>query len=203
MSESAPHYTLIFDTETTGLPPRKVSPSQVHAWDGCRIVQIAWEMYDDAGNHVSSECYLVRPDNFQIPAEATRIHGITQEHAVAHGIPIQQVWARLLGILPRVQCLVAHNISFDDAVVQSELYRTKQVDPSTDALLSLWEAPQKICTMKTACTHPGQKWPKLIELYRAYFGKLPDEKLHRADADVRACAAVFFHQKQQNLKMLS
>lgn len=184
-------YALIIDTETTGLPPRNTPASDTEKWAGCRIVQIAWELHDPTQQQVVSECYVVKPDGFVIPKEATRIHGIEQRYAEEHGVAIERVWERLADLLPSVSIVVAHNISFDDAVIQSEMNRSGK-----RGLLDEWARTSKHCTMK-AGTPPGQKWPKLAELYKRYFGVDPDGRMHSADADVRACARIYHRQVQR------
>ena len=61
--------TLIFDTETSGLPTSyKASFSDVRAWP--RIVEIAWVMIDSSLRPVTSSQFIVRPDGFEISAGA-------------------------------------------------------------------------------------------------------------------------------------
>src|SRR5665648_554880 len=67
---------LIFDTETTGLPTDWKSPiSDLDNWP--RLVQIAWTHCDTAGNILSESDYIVKPQGFIIPDDATKIHGIS------------------------------------------------------------------------------------------------------------------------------
>lgn len=191
MSEDNASYSLVIDTETTGLPPRFAIPSASEIWECCRLVQIAWELYDKNGCHISSECYIIKPDGFHIPVSSTRIHGISHTHAEEHGVTLSFIWSRLYEILPRVKKLVAHNMAFDDRVVQSEMYRSS--DELSNIIIAEWNRKEKVCTMMTA-HKPGQKWAKLTELYETYFGTSPSGKMHRADADVRACADIFHYQ---------
>lgn len=191
MSEDNASYSLVLDTETTGLPPRYALPNASEIWECCRLVQVAWELYDNNGNHISSECYIVKPEGFEIPESSTKIHGISTEHAQQHGIALSFIWSRLFEILPRVKKLVAHNMSFDDRVMQSEMYRS--TDQLSQIVLNEWNRKEKVCTMMTAHT-PGRKWAKLTELYETYFGVKPSGTMHRADADVRACADIFHYQ---------
>lgn len=194
MSNATASYVMVIDTETTGLPPRYAHPSMAEAWDVCRLVQVAWEVYDADANHVSSECYIVRPDGFSVPESSSRIHGITHENAERNGVPVEDVWERLSRILPCVKRIVAHNMEFDDKVIQSEMHRT-----AATFVLQEWQNKQKVCTMKRA-KRPNVKWPRLIELYEEYFGRTPQGSMHRADNDVRACAEIYFHQ-QKNLAL--
>ena len=65
-----------FDCETTGLPVRRnLTVRDVDGWP--RLVQLAWASYDAWGRSKSIESHIVRPEGFVIPADSTRIHGIS------------------------------------------------------------------------------------------------------------------------------
>ena len=79
---------LFFDTETTGLARNWKAPvTDVANWP--RIVQLAWVECDDAGAVIGQAEWIIRPDGFTIPLEASRIHGITMEIAFGTGVPIR------------------------------------------------------------------------------------------------------------------
>jgi DNA polymerase-3 subunit alpha len=184
-------YVMVIDTETSGLPSkRNVNPSDYHAYDTCRMVQVAWGIYTHDGNLVSEECYMVKPDDFIIPNEVIRIHGITNEEAMECGLPINEVLNKLHTSLATVQTIVAHNIKFDEGVVLAELYRAHAVDNA-----NMWLSKARDCTMLMG-SEPGKKWCKLVDLYRRLFECEPEGNLHRADVDVRACARVYFELKK-------
>lgn len=190
---------LVIDTETTGLPPRYVDITNTDKWKKCRIVQIAWELLDLNGNIISSECYIIKPDGFEVPIVASNIHGITTEIANEKGIDIDIVFNRLDTIINgNIKTIVAHNMQFDDAVIQSEMYRYSKNNEKLKILHDKWKFMNKECTMLMGCTKPGQKWPKLIELYKTCFNKEPVGNLHQADMDVRVCAEIYFHLKRIN-----
>lgn len=177
----------IFDTETTGLIPRGVMPSESEKWNVCRIVQIAWEIYDQVTQElIARESYIIRPDGFEVPQRVAEIHGITTERALEEGVDIHVVFHALRERMSSFDTVVAHNIAFDDKVLLSELFRYDQHD-----LVSAWTAKKKVCTMLMGAN--GKKWPKLIELYQRLFGEEdPGVTLHRADADVAICAKCYF-----------
>lgn len=177
------HRALIFDTETTGLPVRGAKPQDVQKWDGCRLVQIAWEYYDE-DILVSQACYTVKPDGFVIPASSAKIHGITQDIAVERGVHIDLILEEFMEVLNRATVLVAHNIEFDWHVMTAEYYRQLKYVPDK------FHQVATFCTMK-AWTPPGGKWPKLNALYLQLFG-ITATDCHQADNDVRYCAAVYF-----------
>jgi len=175
-------HTLIFDTETSGLPTSfRASCSDVHTWP--RIVEIAWVILDSSLRPVTSSQFIVCPDGFEISAGASSVHGITTAQARAEGSPLRYVMACLAEDLSEVDLLVAHNIDFDFPVVNCEFLRSN--------VSSSLGTKQRYCTMKSTtdlCNIPGNygpKWPKLEELYRFLFDRTFSEA-HRAMHDVQA-----------------
>ena len=65
---------LVFDTETTGLPAAWRAPyTDVDNWP--HLVSIAWAFLDGLGRVSGSRSHIVVPVGFDIPAEASKIHG--------------------------------------------------------------------------------------------------------------------------------
>lgn len=180
-------HILIIDTETTGLPKRGAVHSNTSAFDGCRLVQIAWEKYNISGSLVSSYCKIVRPEGYTIPLASTNIHGITTADAIVNGIPLSTVLDDIENNIEDVGVIVAHNVEFDESVIMSEMFRNKRYK-----LLSKWQGLAKECTMKL-CALPDQKWPRLAEAHLQCFGSLPQGQLHRADKDVSVCASIYWY----------
>jgi len=180
---------LFFDTETTGLPDFKKpasDPSHPH------IVQLGAILYDDARHVVSEINLLVRPEGWTIPAEASAVHGITQEAADKYGLPLASVMLLFLDLCARADLIVAHNHSFDEKMIRREWHHL-----GNEAVAETFRKIPSFCTMKATtdiCKLPGKygyKWPKMQEAYRHFFGK-DFEGAHDAMADVRACAAVYW-----------
>jgi DNA polymerase III epsilon subunit-like protein len=179
---------LFFDTETTGLPKNYKAPaSNTENWP--RMVQLAYLLYDEQGDLLESNEFIIKPDNYIIPVEVSKIHGITQEIALEKGVDIKIVMETLKNMVEKSTTLVAHNMSFDEKIIGAEFLR-KEVEHK------FFERPQ-ICTMLTSkdfCqieSGRGYKWPKLIELHEKLFESGFDGA-HDALADVRACARCFF-----------
>ena len=183
---------LFFDCETTGLPrSRFFSPEDVEGWP--HLVQIAWAHYDLWGNPEDARSHIVRPDGFMIPADATKIHGITHAHALRVGRELAEVLDEFLGAVERPgTVLVAHNLDYDRGVLGGELVRQNKP-------LRFLEMPG-ICTMKSTTElcrllRPGGgfgfKWPTLEELHVYVFGH-SYEGAHDASSDLKACARSFF-----------
>ena len=182
---------LFFDCETTGLPSRRnASPLDVAVWP--RLVQIAWGIFDPLGNTEGLQSSIIRPDGFEIPAEATEIHGISHERAVREGRALADVLDEFVAAVedPEIR-LVAHHLAFDLGVAGSEIVRANKSR-------RLFEIPG-LCTMETTtelCRLPrwggaGFKWPTLMELHVHVFGE-PYDHPHDAASDLQACARCFF-----------
>lgn len=182
---------LFFDTETTGLPISWNAPiSDVNNWP--RIVQIAWAHYDDMGKEIKTKSYIIKPENFFIPIESSRVHGISTEMANEKGISLKASLNELTKAIDIAKFLIAHNMNFDEKIVAAE-YLRKNMQNKLQFI-------KKICTMESSvdfCKIPGNekfKFPKLSELYFKLFNK-HFEDAHDALVDVRACAKCFFELK--------
>lgn len=177
---------LFYDTETTGLTNFRQGPehpSQPH------IVQLAAILIND-GEEAETLNVIVRPDGYEIPEEASNVHGITQDRAFSDGIPLWKAVWQFDRMLMQASRRVAHNRAFDDLVLRSAYHRLRMPNPLNEV--------DSFCTMEATtpiCKLPGRygsyKWPKLEEAYRHFFSK-DMEGAHDALVDVRACAEVYF-----------
>jgi len=183
---------LFFDTETSGLPANyQAPPHDSENWP--RIAQLAWSL-QDSGQVVKPYTgnFIIRPQGWEIPPEASAIHGITQERALNEGWPIASVLATFSNALNAADLIVAHNLDFDRAIVAAEMYRSHQG-------MALWHFWHKdgFCTMKqgvNVCQLPGRKgfkWPKLAELHQHLFGEGFDGA-HDAANDIAATARCYW-----------
>ena len=187
---------LFFDTETTGIPRNYKAPvSDLGNWP--RVIQLAFLLTDAAGVPREAKQFLIKPEGFTIPADATRVHGITTEHALAKGVALGAALAEFLACLQSAKTLVAHNMAYDENVLGAEFLRAKLANPLPKA--------KRFCTMQAAtnfCAIPGRygnfKWPTLSELHMKLFGK--DFKgAHGAQPDVGACATCFFAMRAKGI----
>ncbi|MBB6500529.1 DNA polymerase III subunit alpha [Pedobacter cryoconitis] len=181
---------LIFDTETTGLPANYNAPvTDTNNWPRC--IQIAWQLHDELGNLMEHEDYLVKPDGFNIPYDAERIHGISTELATEQGIDIRSVLEKFNLALSKAKFVVGQNIGFDVNIMGSEFYRMGVESPM--AQMPVLDT----CTEVTAnlLKIPGGrggrfKLPTLTELHTYLFG-VPFAEAHNATADVEATTRCF------------
>jgi len=186
---------LFFDTETTGLPKNYKAPiTDFNNWP--RVVQLAYLIYDEQGNELKTKDVIIKPDGFIIPKESSNVHGITTERAIAEGIDLKTTLKEFDEDINSVDILVAHNISFDEAIMGCEFLR--------NGFGNSISSKRKICTMKSStnfCRIPGKygfKWPSLSDLHIKLFGKNFDEA-HNALADIRATADCFWELKRRNI----
>lgn len=185
---------IVFDTETTGLPPRHSDTERLQDWDNCRIVQLAWQTIytetDTSGN------YIIKPNGFTIPPFVSKIHGITDARARKEGYDIAYVmneFERLLERYPHAT-LVAHNLKFDMGLIITEAKRLNLTN-----LLAHLKTHPKHCTMLTAAKIGNIHWQKLNALYETLFKEKPEGVAHDAMWDVMTCAKIY---KRQTLKLL-
>ena len=186
---------LIFDTETTGLPSTwSASPNDVSVWP--RIVELAWIVFNEENQATSSPSFIVKPEGFTIPIEASKVHGISNEKAIAEGVSLRTVMNTFAEDLSEVNEIIAHNIDFDYPVVNCEFERL-EIQTNIHDLT-------RTCTMKSTreyCNIQGNiglKWPSMQELYQHLFNR-GFKNAHRASKDVFACAECYVELKQRNI----
>ncbi len=150
--------TLYLDTETTGLSPAH----------GAALVELA--VADDQGKPVLDT--LINP-GIPIPADATRIHGITD--AMVRTAPsLSAVIARLRPIIASAERVIIYNASFDMPFLPQNIWGSTHVN----------------CAMRTYAELRGTKWQKL-EAAAAQVGHVWTGTQHRALADALAARSVW------------
>jgi len=176
---------LYFDTETTGklnYNAPAIHNSQPHLVQLCALLQ------DESGEIVSEVNLIVRPEGYDIPAEAAAIHRIDTALALSVGVRLSNACFIFRDLMERADIAVAHNIDFDTKIMQRAFFET-------DTPPLPWEQIPQRCTMKAAtplCKIPGPrgyKWPKLTEAHTAFFGVGVDGA-HNATADTHACRRI-------------
>lgn len=179
---------LFFDTETTGLPINWKAPVTDSAnWP--RLVQIAWIVFHDDGNRIDSKDFIIKPECYIIPEDASRVHGITNAIALNKGLELFKVLNLFNQEIDRADILVAHNINFDLKIIKAEMFR-KNLNTNLNN-------KQLICTMEAStnfCNIPsdyGYKWPKLSELHIKLFGT-DFQEAHNASVDIEATVKCFW-----------
>ncbi len=181
---------LTFDTETSGKCDFKAAPN---APGQPRLVQLGAILSDENGRVFGEINLIVKPEGFEIPVEASNIHGITTEIALKYGLKLQTVLGMFKTFLDRADLLVAHNFDYDKLVMRGEYIRNAMVEVSDRIATG-----KSYCTMKASTDilqlpgPYGNKWPKLTEAYKYFFNE-ELEGAHDAMADVRGCSRVYYH----------
>lgn len=187
--------TIIFDTETTGLP-QKGQPLEFQP----HIIEFGAIYLDDDGQIIRTVNQLLNPgdkiwDNKikrfgdKLPPIITKITGITDADLVG-----KPSFNEFLPFLDRFfegsYLLIAHNAVFDVAMLTNELER---VGDNQEYITGFPWPKQTICSMQEY-TIPSKKWPKLNELYERIMGK-PLKQTHRALDDVMALHEILVKDK--------
>ncbi len=140
---------LIFDTETTGLPNNWSAPiTDTDNWPNC--VQLAWQIYNNKGELLDVQSYIIDIKEKEIPLDVSSIHKITTENSRNHGISIEEVLGKFSDAIASVDYVVGHNVLFDINIISCEYYRCK-MNKSIDSLNS----KKIIDTMKSTIDYCG------------------------------------------------
>lgn len=131
---------LFLDTESTGLPKNYKAPiSDVENWP--RLVQLGYILFDN-GQILYSNEFIIKPNGFEIPIEASNIHKITTERALAEG-------SDLIGVLDDLQywanqcnTVIGHNVAFDVNVIGAEYWKLRGLFEKNPL-----EGKKTVCTM--------------------------------------------------------
>lgn len=189
---------LFFDTETTGLGPRRgpLTPANVDEWP--RMVQLAYTLDDETHTETVSRNWIIKPDGYVIGDWVASIHGITTERALREGTPLAEVLEDFYQFFLAADLIVAHNYRFDHGCLGGELLRggwenvldTKPYCCTMMASVKLCAIPQK--------NGRGLKFPKLSELHTKLFGcGFAGE--HDASNDVAAGLRCYWELKKRGL----
>ena len=186
---------VVFDVETTGLASKRIPESarDLEYGDYPYIVSIAWLVVSEEDQLIRSEHHLVRPP-VDIPMEATRIHGITNERAQSEGKELKPILERLALDLATAGKCAAHNVMFDQTVVAAERIRWGLPDP--------FKGVVGLDTMRLGADWMGQKSFKLHNgvakvVPRSIRRKL---KAHDALSDATAAAYLLIYSMQWRKK---
>lgn len=189
-----------FDSETTGFLAGKdpSHPKQPH------LVQLGMVLTDALGNVKQAVNVMVKPDGYEIPANAANVHGITTEDALSHGIPRSLAVSAFCQIASVADYLVCHNVDFDMTVIKAAIHREGAILADTPTFCTMSDksvvnfcAIPPTAKMKAVGRHHFKN-PNLTELHEKCFGK-GFGNAHNAMADVKATMNCFFHMKKNGV----
>lgn len=178
MSTAWPDAPLLgFDTETTGTDVARD-----------RIVTVALVHSVGPGrDRETVATWLIDPE-MDIPEAASRVHGISTEHARAHGMAsaaaLDEVAGLIAEAISREVPIVAYNGSFDFAILENELTRLSL--PTLAQRLGHDLAPVIDPLVVDRGVDRFRKGKRTLTDLLAHYGIEQDGQLHTADVDVSA-----------------
>jgi DNA polymerase III epsilon subunit-like protein len=178
-------------------------------YNNSRIVSIAWafiQSFDKLALDGEKIHHYIRfPEGFDsIPT--THIHGISYEYAINEGTLFNDIFENcgLYDKLIHAEYIIAHNVNFDIHILLNELFRigtqkALEVISHIENIMALGhcicsgELGRDLCKIeyKTKSNffnnkrNKGYKMPKLIELYKHFYG-CEFDNAHNAEGDVCA-----------------
>ncbi len=171
---------IVFDFETTGLLKHPNAKRGLQP----RAIEFGAVIIDEKGNTLESYDQKFFPEQ-DIDSVITKITGFTNDDLVAAPL--------FLNCLPKIDAMfasadvmIAHNLPFDKAILQSEL----------DRIINHDEFPwpeHKLCTVQENYPHFGFRI-KLIDLYEWSLGE-KFQQTHRALDDAKALAEIVIKEK--------
>lgn len=192
-----PEIVLIFDVETTGLIPKQNTQGE-----NPYITQLSYVKYNTKKNEIieTFDSYVKIPETIVITELITQLTGITREMCNA-GLSIQEVLTTFYFACRNAECIIAHNLDFDNAMVKIEFNRNiaSIINIIPDYMLHpIFQNKNKYCTMRNSIdlcniireTPKGKKYkkfPKLIELYQVLFSGKNVDNLHNSYIDTLVC----------------
>jgi len=180
--------SLIFDTETTGLPRDKNMPAILLKENWPDIVSLSWRLYED-GALVSKRSFIVKPEGWTIPMESTKIHGITHDFALANGVALKDAMNTFCDHLAKATTVIAHNLAFDKQVILNALFWRLSVtrvawSPLADICTGILSTNELKLQFSGRNTYGNYKMPSLKELYMNTFNREDPSGAHESSRDV-------------------
>lgn len=164
----------VFDLETTGVDVT-----------GDRVVTAHVGVLDAKGREIASRDWLAHP-GIDIPEGATAVHGITTEHAHAHGRPaievVSEVTTALRSLLAQGVPVVAYNAAYDFSLLAHEA-RRHGVEPLIDP------SPVIDPMIIDKAYDRYRRGKRTLEVVAAHYA-VPFEGAHDASADAVAAGRV-------------
>lgn len=169
--------SLVFDTETTGLPAKTQDIRQQP-----KVIELAAIAVDlDTGEEHGRFDSLFDPKQ-RLEKIITDITGLTDKDVSGQPLFGERQQA-FLGLMSRCEAMIAHNLTFDHKMLQFEFRRLDMEQRYLDTIPT-----KRICTVEQT-TFMKRRRMKLSELHEHLFGEA-FEGAHRAMVDVEALVRI-------------
>ena len=185
---------LFFDTETTGLPKDRHIPPHANAYNWPQIVSLSWVIMSQSSTLIKARHAIIKPIDWTIPVDSTRIHGITQHMAVEEGNELHEVLEEFIQDMRGCDYVISHNLAFDQSVVNNaSIWKAKRPNPIVWKYGICTAEEGKDVTKLPFESGTGYKFPKLTVLYEALVGHPPALTAHNSLHDTMILAELFWH----------
>lgn len=182
-----------FDLETTSVDV-----------ETARIVTAFFGVLDEDGNVIDAHNWMVRPDGYEIPEEATVVHGVTTEQALEEGEPLAKVLGEICAKLENLDVkgtpLCGHNLSYDLSLMDRELARQDWMPGY--AAIDYWIEGAVVLDSLVIDKHidPYRKGKRTLITAAEHYGvELSEEEAHGAQADAIASGRIVQAMLRQGL----
>jgi DNA polymerase-3 subunit epsilon len=172
---------VVYDTETTGLLQPSNSPLESQP----EIIEFYGVRMNEEFEILSEVNQLILPVQ-SIPKDATHVHGITNE-MVENKPDFGDVADDIVELIDGANLLVAHNISFDNGMLDVCFKRLNRERP---------KANHDLCTVEATMAMKGFRL-SLTRLHQMLFNT--NFKAHRAKDDVFALVRCFHSLTEQGV----
>lgn len=172
---------LIFDTETTDLISNSLLPPEHQP----RVIEFFGHIVDDETGAVIEELEFLCHPGMTISPKITQITTITNEQ-LADQKPFAHYLPQVKALVAKAEAAVAHNLSYDLAVMQFEATRNK----------TYLEFPKVLnCTVEKSEWYKGHRL-NLSSLHQYLFSR-EFTGAHRARADVEALTRCYLEMRKR------
>ena len=178
---------LVFDTETSGLIPKKYESLTECPY----ILQLACILVDTDGskviNKIDSINEIVNAPIDKLDDKVMEITGLTIEK-VKSGVDIVPLLYKLKNMIDECDVLVAHNLEFDSNMIKLECIRNNiELNVSKSCYCTMKKSTQLCRLEKENSFGKYLKWPTLEELHKHLFPEFKVNNLHDAYVDTLLC----------------
>jgi DNA polymerase III epsilon subunit-like protein len=180
--------SIVFDTETTGLPlKRDSSIYKTDEWP--YIIQLSYIVYDHDSCKlvVSVNDYIAIDESIIIQPQSFEKHGLDHSFLQKNGIPITESIMKFKSYMTDKYVIVGHNVSFDKRMLLVECIRHK-IHLNMKETFCTMKNSVELCKIETK-NSKGEtyyKYPKLEELHYYLFSHNM-KNLHDASIDILVC----------------
>ena len=185
--------SIIFDTETTGLPlQRNSSIYKTNEWP--HTIQLSYIVMDDETHEILVEVndYILINDDVVITEKSFEVHKISREFLKENGIPMHEALNKFISHMQDCIHAVGHNVSFDKRMVLVEGIRNK-IQVNMKNTFCTMKNGTDICAIKRISQAGNEyfKYPNLMELHHFLFDH-DVKNLHDASVDIIVCMRCYY-----------